>query len=316
MANLLAAPRTSRETPSSPIIPFANLSRLLLSTLLFAIIHGAISDQQVISSPRDSCITQDAPNQHSQQYPDLATGILNGTTLIVPISLQTARQIIPAEYGIIEDAYRALLPSFPDGMYPMMAQIVHDHDIKLASMNASLPDFSRASLEFPFIDVLGDGVTSFRWANTFMMSASNPLAIQGAEGYGISVYPSTFHPSCNAYEASSLLDGATFAHSQSTNSTMDTFMTIETSPSRDMVPYPLDFIANVTNQPVFGNPSQCDYYMRLFNSTMASGAVPVVGKVRTNLEPLIQPQIWDGVFGWQVATPFLEPTAPEPCRAT
>ncbi|KAI0835136.1 hypothetical protein F5Y06DRAFT_139584 [Hypoxylon sp. FL0890] len=284
------------------------------STLLnfaLTIIHGASSSQQVISAPRYTCISQDAPNELARKYPELVSGNLNGTTLIVPISLETARQVIPKEYGIVEKAYRELLPSFPAGMYPMMAQIVHDHDLQLPAYNATLADFSRASLEFPFIDIFGDGRSSFRWANTFLISAENRLAIEGAEGYGVTVHPSTFDPPCDAYKAESL--DATYARAQGSNGS---FMTIETKTHREHVPYSLDFMRNITNQPVFANAQNCDYFVRLFNTTLTEGAVPVVGTVKANLEPFVQAQSWDGVYGWRMATPFLEPPRPAECRPT
>ncbi|KAI0099566.1 hypothetical protein F4776DRAFT_525674 [Hypoxylon sp. NC0597] len=279
---------------------------------VFTIIHGASSSQHVISSPQDACVSQDSPNGHAQQYPELISGNLNGTTLIVPISLAIARHVIPKEYGIAEEAYRTLLPSFPAGMYPMVAQIVHDHDVQLPAYNASLADFSRASLEFPFVDIFGDGHSSFRWADTFMMSAANPLAIEGARGYGVTVHPSTFDPPCDAYRA--LPGGATYTHTHGSNGTERNSMTVEARPFWKHVPYPLDFIKNITNQPVFANAKTCDYFVRLFNTSLTDGAVPVVGTVRANLEPFTGPQSWHGVYGWRMATPFLEHPMPAECK--
>lgn len=107
-----------------------------------AAVKGADASQVARLSASADCQSLDTPNQHSQSYPDLITGNLNGTTLIVPISLEIAQEVIPDEYEIAEQAYRELLPSFPDGMYPMVAQIVHDHDIRVYSLNTSLADFS------------------------------------------------------------------------------------------------------------------------------------------------------------------------------
>ncbi|KAI2623073.1 hypothetical protein GGR54DRAFT_35555 [Hypoxylon sp. NC1633] len=289
--------------------------------IIATIIYGSSGSQHVVPLQRDTCVSHDSPNQHAQEYPNYVSGNLNGTTLIVPISLQTARELIPAEYVIIEKAYRALLPSFPHGMYPMMAQIVHDHDIQVAAYNLSLPDFSRASLEFPFLDILGDGHTSFRWAGTSMISSDNPGAISGAESYGMTVHPASFNPACDAYKALPG-GGATYAQGVSTNGTRGRFVIIEARPAQQphgAVPHPLDFLKNITNQPVFADPRTCDYYQRLFNTSLTTGAtapVPVVGSVSANLEPLPGVRSWDGVYGWRVATPFLEPLAPGECKAT
>ncbi|KAI1098840.1 hypothetical protein F4804DRAFT_337796 [Jackrogersella minutella] len=284
------------------------LQAQLFYTFMLTAIHGVSSSQQIITSPQEACTSQDAPNQHAQQHPTFVSGNLNGTTLIVPISLKTARQVIPKEYGINEKAYKAILPSFPDGMYPMMAQIVHDHDVQLPVYNASLADFSRASLEFPFVDIFNDGHSSFRWASTFMISATNPLAIAGAEGYGVSVHPSTFDPACDAYAA--LPHGGSYARAQSGRR----FMSVQAKPSWSHVPYGLDFLRNVTNQPVFANARLCDYFLRFFNTTLSSSATPVVADVSVGLEPFAQPRSWHGVHGWRMATAFLEPVMPEECR--
>ncbi|KAI1646826.1 uncharacterized protein F4817DRAFT_339550 [Daldinia loculata] len=282
--------------------------------LLALYITQVASSQHVIPLSHEVCVSQDFPNQHAQQYPTLVSGNLNGTTLVVPIPLDMARQVIPNEYGILEEAYRTLLPSFPHGMYPMMAQIVHDHDLQLPAYNASLADFSRASLEFPFLDIFGGGHTPFRWAATFMISAENHLAIEGAESYGADVHPSTFDPPCDAYKT--LPSGTTYAHSRSNNRTRDRYMTIETAQSWGNVPYPLDFVKNITNQPVFANTRACDYYRRLFNTTLSSNAEPVVGSVSTNMEPFKEPKVWSGVYGWRLATPFLEPPEFSECQPT
>ncbi|KAK6954647.1 hypothetical protein Daesc_004614 [Daldinia eschscholtzii] len=287
---------------------------LVLHIVILSLIQAASPFQHILPLSQDSCVSQDFPNQHAQQYPTLVSGNLNGTTLIVPIPLDTARQAIPNGYRIIEEAYRTLLPTFPDGMYPMMAQILHDHDLQLPSYNASLPDFSRASLEFPFLDIFGGGHTSFRWAATFMISAENDIAIEGARGYGADVYPSTFDPPCDSYRT--LLSGTTYARGWSNNGARSRFMAIETVLSWENVPYPIDFIKNVTNQPVFANTQACDHYMRLFNTTLSSFAEPVVGSVSANLEPFSQPQKWSDVYGWRLATPFLEPPVLSECQAT
>ncbi len=89
------------------------------------------------------CVSQDSANQHAAVWPYLVSGNLNGTTLVVPIPLSAARRVVPAAYGILEHAYRALLPaSFPADAYPMMAVGVHDHDIQFPAYGASSPDFS------------------------------------------------------------------------------------------------------------------------------------------------------------------------------
>lgn len=83
----------------------------------------------------------DQPNPVAQTYPDLISGNLNGTTMIIPISIALAQSLVP-DFPILKSSYSSLLPSFPKGMYPLMVSAKHDHDIQLAAYNTSLPDFT------------------------------------------------------------------------------------------------------------------------------------------------------------------------------
>jgi hypothetical protein len=88
----------------------------------------------------DTCKTHDQPNPIASIYPNNATGTLNGTVALLPITLELARSIIPPQYRILEHAYRDLLPSIPKGMYPAVVQAVHDHDVQ--AFGYIIPDFS------------------------------------------------------------------------------------------------------------------------------------------------------------------------------
>lgn len=111
------------------IFHYTALATLLLSSLLWKIVAQA------------ACNCSSQPNPIAQQFADTPTGTLNATLAIVPIPLATARQLIPSQYAILEGAYRALLPTFPEGMYPVLMQAGLDHDIQLAAINYKLPDF-------------------------------------------------------------------------------------------------------------------------------------------------------------------------------
>ena len=87
-----------------------------------------------------SCQTHDLPNPIASLYPNNATGTLNGTVAVLPISLDLARSIIPPQYRILEHAYRAILPSFPKDMYPAILQAVHDHEVQ--AFGYKIPDFT------------------------------------------------------------------------------------------------------------------------------------------------------------------------------
>ncbi|KXJ93482.1 hypothetical protein Micbo1qcDRAFT_174537 [Microdochium bolleyi] len=306
-----------------------------------------------------TCVPDGSKNPISYLWPNDISGNLNGTTLIVPIPLVQARQAIPEKYGILEHAWRAWLPDFPVGMYPMMAVSVYDHDLRFPVLNMTPPDFSRMALEFPFVDVLNDGHTSFRWAANMLITAGSP-AIKGTEDFGVTVYPAAFDPPCNAYRASErepgLVTSRAWASSKGTgNNTSpatDAHQTgngkcggdhlsrpwqnaerslyFETRPTLhdNEMPYPLRFLVNITNQPVFANPSICDNYKRLFNTTLtmdpANAPVSVRGDVVGNVEPFFTPPAatglpplhhkkWSGVYGWRLSTGFLEPPVPGTC---
>lgn len=152
-----------------------------------------------------------------------------------------------------------------------------------------------------------------------MISSTAQAAISGSEGLGLTIYPSTFEPACDPYAPQpdgSMLMQSTSAAPSSSSSSSGKFMTVQTLPSPAMVPYPLTFIRNVTNQPAFANTSVCDNYIRLYNTT--NGAAPhapqpVAGNVVANIDPLEGNMTWTGVYGWNYATAFIEPPVGEKC---
>ncbi|KAK6214569.1 hypothetical protein LQW54_004290 [Pestalotiopsis sp. IQ-011] len=261
----------------------------------------------------------DQPNPLAQTFPDLISGNLNGTTMIIPIDISLAQSLVP-DFPILESSYSSLLPSFPKGMYPLMVSAKHDHDIQLAAYNTSLPDFTRAAFEFPFLDLSGDGATPFRLQNTILLTASNLAAIEGSRGYNIVVYPATFDPPNDAYRSDGRGSGTYFsAHEVRNGSDPARYVTIKTQPKGAGYvsnPYPFDFIKNITNQVTFATSSLCDKYQLLYNTSLTAPPfepVPVVGTVEAMLEPFDAPQIWTNVFGWQYAAAFLEPITPSIC---
>jgi len=149
-----------------------------------------------ISSEVESCRTHDLPNPIAHLYPGNATGTLNGTISVLPIPLALARTLIPSQYGILTHAYRTLLPNFPADMYPAILQALHDHEVQ--AFGYKIPDFTRTGIEFPFLDMFGDG-TSFKWVPSLLMSAGHEVALKGAMDYGTNTFPASFDPPCDAY---------------------------------------------------------------------------------------------------------------------
>lgn len=161
---------------------------------------------------------------------------------------------------------------------------------------------------FPFLDLLGDGYSSFTWAPAQMISASVQVAIEGSQAYGTTVSASAFEPNCEAY-ARSANGSATFTANATDGS--GTFAMLDFSPLGAGVanPFPAEFYQNITNQPIFANGTQCDRQIRLFNSTLNQGQyapVPVQGTITSNISPLDASQGMAGVFGMLIDTPFIE----------
>ncbi|KAG7289123.1 hypothetical protein NEMBOFW57_005486 [Staphylotrichum longicolle] len=260
------------------------------------------------------CTTHDHANPLAELFPNNATGVLNATLAIIPISLEAARRLIPPQYGILERAYRSLLPDFPEGMYPVMVQAAHDHDVQFRAYGITIDDFSRVGFEFPFLDLAGDGYSSYRWAPAQLISATNDIALEGSRAYGTLVSPAAYDPPCDAYRR--LPSGASYFRASSLTSR--DFVELEMTPTSlttAINPFPLDFFRNITNQPTFANATSCDNMIRLFNTSMSVGEyapVTVKGRVRARAFPfrLLRSSAekeeateWTGVYGVQVATP-------------
>ncbi|KAK4235899.1 hypothetical protein C8A03DRAFT_36222 [Achaetomium macrosporum] len=275
---------------------------ILLVLFSFLLSHGESAATQGV------CSTYDHPNPLAELFPNNATGVLNATLAIIPIPLETARRLIPPQYGILERAYRALIPDFPDGMYPVMVQAAHDHDVQFRAYGVTIDDFSRVGFEFPFLDLLGDGYSSFRWAPAQLISATNEIALEGSRKYGTIVSPAEYVPLCDAYRR--MANGATYFKGTSLTSS-DLFeleMAEIPHPTRNL--YPLELFKNITNQPTFANGLSCDNMIRLFNTTMSVAEyapVPVHGRVRARAFPFQgDEKEWVDIYGVQVATPFIE----------
>ncbi|KAK7185826.1 hypothetical protein DPSP01_004269 [Paraphaeosphaeria sporulosa] len=252
------------------------------------------------------CTTVDQPNPIASIYPNNATGTLNGTVAVIPISLKLARQLIPPQYGILEHAYRALLPNFPQGMYPAIVQAVHDHEVQ--AFGYKIDDFSRTGIEFPFVDLLNDNHTSFKWAPSLIMSAGHDIALKGAADYGTNVFPATFEPGCDAYRAvpKAKKPGTTYFSARSLTGA-EGLTTLFSSTEEEL--FPLSFFKNFTNQPTFADGKTCDNMIRLFNTSLTTapnGIERVKGTVRATIHPFAEEQEWRNVYGLRMDTAFIE----------
>jgi hypothetical protein len=172
-----------------------------------------------------------------------------------------------------------------------------------------LTEKQRVGFEFPFIDILGDGYSSFRWVNYQLIEASNTAALDGSRDYGGVAEPGVFDPPCDAYRRTR--NGANYFRGSSVNDS-SIFAELDFFPlsrSGEVSPYPVELFKNITNQPSFGNGSTCDNQIRLFSTSLSQGEfapVPVKGKVFASLPPFQRRQGLGDIYGLEVATPFIE----------
>lgn len=251
----------------------------------------------------DLCQTHDLPNPIANLYPGNATGTLNGTITVLPIPLELARQLIPPQYTILTTAYQHLLPTFPTDKYPAILQAVHDHEVQ--AFGYKIPDFTRAGIEFPFLDLLGDG-TSFKWAPSLLMTADHEIALKGARDYGTLTFAASFDPPCDAYRAvPDTAPGTTTFSAQGADGNVSVSISTLFAPAQGWT-YPLQFFKNVTNQPTFADGKTCDNMIRLFNTSVTTGIEAVRGSVRAKIPPFERQEVWEGVEGIRLDSAFIE----------
>ena len=148
----LTMSRPKVQQTKSTFVPYFVFSFLSILAIRYASSFYSFSQPIDSTIPvLETCHTYDQPNPIASLHPNNATGTLNGTVAIVPISMALARSLIPARYGILEHAWRALLPGFPDGMYPAVLQAVHDHEVQ--AFGYKIPDFTVCPLSLFVLSV-------------------------------------------------------------------------------------------------------------------------------------------------------------------
>ena len=284
--------------PNFQTLPFE--SKMDLSFFIIAAITTFAGITCSQSTNGGTCLTQTISNPIYQRFPYNVTGVINTTIALIPIPYSQARAMIPSNYDILTDAYQSLLPFFPKDTYPAIFEFEFDHEIRAG--NFSIPDFSHASIYYPFIDLLGDHKTSFTWKPDTFLTADAELAIAGTLEYGEAVYPAIFDPPCDAYASESY---GTFANANTNTTTHLTtiWKCLQRGFYKEIPDY---FFHNVTNQPSFGNGSLCDEQVRLFGSSVPWAPKPVHGTVKIETPLLGKEMVFNGIMGIQVATPFIE----------
>ena len=187
-------------------------------------------------------------------------------------------------------------------MYPAILQALHDHEVQ--AFGYKIPDFTRTGIEFPFLDMFGDG-TSFKWVPSLLMSAGHEVALKGAMDYGTNTFPASFDPPCDAYRnmpGKPVGTSSFFAQSKDTDTA---FVSTEFAPVEGWT-YPLSFFKNVTSQPTFADGKTCDNMIRLFNTSVTTSIETVRGSVRAIIPPFKKEKVWEGVEGIRLDSAFIE----------
>ncbi|KAH7364303.1 hypothetical protein BKA65DRAFT_490970 [Rhexocercosporidium sp. MPI-PUGE-AT-0058] len=259
---------------------------------------------------------ESADNPIADVYPNGITGTFNSTIFVVPIPFKIARSIIPKQWGINRKAYCKLLPGFPADSYPLVIRSGVDHDIGVRAFNFRLDDFQLFHTMFPFVDLLGDGYSSFTYKKYLLLSATNTQGIAATIEYGTIPVPSTFSPDLEAYAYSApgigVRPGERYFNAYSALKPPGTPTAAVKFTSIGAVgPWPMEFYVNATNQPIFENGVLCDNQIFFYNTTLSTGEnAPrgIKGSVTLNAPLLPNDSTFRNVFGIRVDTAFLEIT--------
>ncbi|EHL03329.1 hypothetical protein M7I_0546 [Glarea lozoyensis 74030] len=263
----------------------------------FSLIVAALSVLSVIKAAplqerqsNTTIVSESAPNPIGTLYPTGITGTLNGTIVVVPIPYTLARSLIPEKFGILKEAYQSILPALPKDQYPT----VH--------------------VSYPFVDLLGDGYSSFSFQEYLIISADNPFTIGGVAAYKTIPVPATFRPNGQAYAFTpNGKRGEIYydAYAANASSNDPPIVTTKFTPQGHLR-WPMELFVNVTNQPAFTDGDVgCDNQIMMFNTTLSTGMnrpVPIVGDI-TIKAPFFQKDRdsqYLGVAGIKVDVAFLE----------
>ena len=279
---------------------------ILVLNLLPLISSSAILQER---APQSNC-TSCAPNPIATVYPKIVTGIVNTTTSVVIVPLAYAKSLLPSHFVLLSHAYARF--GIPAKRYPLIVESIIDHDIRYEDVNA-LADFSSFRLTFPFIDLLGDNSTCFKYTGYLYLPPTSPEAIAGTEAYGTPALPATFDPPNAAYKSTSPhSESISFSVYPNASETLKQppAASVRFRPASASHSFPLAFYRNVTNQPIFGNNTVvCDKFIRFWNTTVTKGQyrpVNLQGDVKVSPPLVHEVTTWKNVQGVRATQAFLE----------
>lgn len=59
------------------------------------------------------------PSPIARTFPNLTTGTINSSTVVLPIPFKIARSIVPSKYAILKKSIKTVVPFFPQDSYPV-----------------------------------------------------------------------------------------------------------------------------------------------------------------------------------------------------
>ena len=121
--SLLALYVYALEPPFSPAViqeidQLSTLPSLINTSQLLAGLSPAQLAAFLASASTDTT-NNSQPNPIAKTFPNMTTGTINGSFVVLPLDYNVARTIIPRKYGILKQSIKANLPFFPEDKYPV-----------------------------------------------------------------------------------------------------------------------------------------------------------------------------------------------------
>lgn len=73
----------------------------------------------ILASVSTDTTNKSQPNPLVKTFPNMTTGTINGSYVVLPPKYSVARAIVPSKYGILRESIKAVLPFFPEDKYPV-----------------------------------------------------------------------------------------------------------------------------------------------------------------------------------------------------
>jgi len=115
-----------------------------------------------------------------------------------------------------------------------------DHDLGLFGLDIHIPDFQKVQIVYPFVDLLGDGYSSFAYEKYLLLTADNLVAVAGVAAYGDIPVPSTFVPNGDAYAYAPGSDSEIISNAFTVLNPVTPAVTTQFTAKHSLGPWPLE----------------------------------------------------------------------------